>query len=475
MTIPQRVLFVNPHYPCDPSTLLLHPPLGYGYLSRHLKQAGHAVQHADLPLLGNDVSALTQIVEDFQPTVVGVTSVSQSYAQALEIAQYIKNYNANIFEVFGGPHVSFIAEEVLERHSVVDGVISFDGEVSFVHLCNSLAERHDIATREIAGLTARHTNGIHTTPPLPPVLDIDSLGAPDRSIFDMEAYLNHDYETVVMTARGCPSQCAFCSTSKAGRTYRCNSVNHICDEVEGLLEFGFSSIFFGDDTFSGNPQRILDFAKEVKRRRLDFQWTSNMRAHDAKPEILDAIKESGGYRVFVGFESIQQSALNLVKKNTAPERLYEVAKRIQSHGIELHTSFIVGAPGDTHESLAETLDFIRMINPTVATFNVIEPRPGTELYNNPERFGVHMPNKYWYETSDWLSSPVCSTDSLTSNEISTWVSRMYDEFCSPDFLGPEHLERLNLLTDAWNKRVEKKRLAASGRIQTKHHKEPSDA
>jgi radical SAM superfamily enzyme YgiQ (UPF0313 family) len=265
----------------------------------------------------------------------------------------------------------------------------------------------------------------------------------------MAAYLAYDYETVVMTARGCPSRCTFCSTTIAGRTARWNSPRHVVDEIETVIGLGFSSIFFGDDTFSGDPGRAIAICHEINRRGINIPWTSNMRAQDARPQVLKAMTEAGAYRVFVGFESIQEKTLRLVKKGTSPARLYKTAARIIAAGLELHASFIVGAPGDTPESLGATLDFIRLVNPTVATFNVMEPRPGTDVYRNPEKYGITIPDPFWYETTSWLNLPVAHTQAMSQEEIRDWVSRCYDEFCSPGFRAEHELERLTPVRQHW--------------------------
>jgi radical SAM superfamily enzyme YgiQ (UPF0313 family) len=303
-------------------------------------------------------------------------------------------------------------------------------------------------------LVFREGGAIRSTPPTPPETHLDRYGQPDRSIFDMSAYLAYDYETVVMTARGCPSRCTFCSTTVAGRAARWNSPEHVVDEIETVLDLGFSSIFFGDDTFSGEPRRAVAICEEINRRGISFPWTSNMRAQDARPNVLEAMVGAGAYRVFVGFESVQESTLRLVKKGTSPARLYKTAGRIMSAGLELHASFIIGAPGDTPETLAATLDFIRLVNPTVATFNVMEPRPGTDVYLHPERYGITIPDPHWYETADWLDLPVAHTEAMSQEEIRDWVSRCYDEFCDPGFRTEHELERLAPVRQQWRDAAE---------------------
>lgn len=451
-----RILFVNPHYSHDPLTLLLHPPLAYGYMARSLQCAGHDVLHFDLPFEGNTPSALTGILTDWRPDIVGVTSVAQSYYHALEVARFVKAVRPTTHVVFGGPHTSFIATECLTRHESVDSVLLFDAEDSMVALADALlAGATESFLNKVPGLAFRGAgSAVLMTPPAPPSMDLDQYGQPDRSIFNMGKYLAYDYETVVMTARGCPSRCTFCSTTVAGRAARWHGPTHVVDELETVLDLGFRSVFFGDDTFSGDPRRALEICAEIRRRGLEIPWTSNMRAQDARPEVLEAMREAGAYRVFVGFESVQPGVLRLVKKGTTPERLYKTAQRIMAFGLELHASFIVGAPGDTPESLSETLDYIRIVNPTVATFNVMEPRPGTDVYRDPQKYGLIIPDRYWYEKDGWLDEPVCRTTTMTQEEIRDWVSRCYSAFCDPEFRDPERMARLRPVEESWDAAAE---------------------
>jgi len=445
-----KILFVNPHYPYDPFKLLLHPPLCYAYMAANLRNAGHEIVHADLPFEGNGVDALAQYLDGFQPDLVGVTCVAQSYCQALEIARCVHAWCDRVPIVMGGPHVTFIAEEVLARHPVVDYVMLFDADELIVELAAALQAGASTAQLlRVPGLALRTEGRIVVTDAQPPMSELDRYPLPDRSIFDMRRYLDYDYETVVMTARGCPSRCTFCSTTQAGRRFRWHGVDRILLELEQVLGMGFSSIFFGDDTFSGNSRRTIEFSRAVRERGLQFDWTSNMRAIDARPPVLEAVVAAGGYRVFMGFESIRADTLKLVKKGATPEKLYNVAQLVKSFGLELHTSFIVGAPGDTDESLRATLDFIRIVDPTVATFNVMEPRPGTDVYAHPERYGLHIPDPFWYETAAWVHGPVCYTDTLDQLQIAGWVSRCYDTFCGPDFRSNAAMHRLAPVADKW--------------------------
>ena len=166
-----RVLFVNPHYTHDPRTLLLHPPLGYAYMATALKAAGHEVRHIDLPFEGNSVSGLGDRLEELKPDLVGVTSVAQSYFHALEVAAAVKAWSERTPVVFGGPHVSFLPRECLDRHSTVDFVLLFDAEQSVVELVAALQASDASALALVPGLAYRQGSGVSVTTPEHPRLD----------------------------------------------------------------------------------------------------------------------------------------------------------------------------------------------------------------------------------------------------------------------------------------------------------------
>ncbi|WP_343213064.1 radical SAM protein [Gordonia sp. JH63] len=413
----------------------MHPTLAYGHMSTTLKAAGHEVCHVDLPLIGNEIAPLAKVLDDFTPELVGVSCVAQSYRQALEVTRAVRDWDRRVPTVLGGPHVTFIDDECLNRHESVDFVLRFDAETSIVDLADSLAAEPSVGRpRSIPGLSMRTDSGIIRTAAAAPLMNLDALGHPDRSIFDLATYLDNDYETVVVSARGCPSHCTFCSTQAAGRTYRAHSVQYVIDEIIAVLDAGFTSIYFGDDTIAGDRRRLLSICEAIESRRLPVAWTSNIRGMDVDAELLERMRAAGAYRVFTGFESVNYDSLKLMGKGRELQRSLQVARTVQAAGLELHASFIVGAPGDTPQTIRDTLDFVREINPTVATFNPFEPRPGTPMYAHAKKFGIIMDDPYWYEDTRWLTEPVAYTSTMSAADITAALYECYTAFCSTEFV-----------------------------------------
>jgi len=432
-----NVLFINPHYPMSPDSLLLHPPLGYGYMTADIKERGHQAVCLDLPMRSNDIRSELAFIDSVRPDIIGITCVTQSYAQMLEIARFCKQHYPNIPIVVGGPHVTFTPDETLGRHPYIDYIMRYDADRAFGVLLDVLQAGDLSNLTKVPGLAYRDEGSARVVQnDVPGIeMDLDVFPAPDRSIFDMKAYLDHDYETVVMTSRGCPSKCTFCSTTLMGRKYRFHGVERVVDELQSLVDFGFQSVFFGDDTFPVNKERTLALCREIVRRGIRVDFTCNMRVIDAQPEMLDAMVSAGGYRVFTGVETIKATSLKTIHKGTLPHTIRRAVERVKAAGLELHTAYIIGVPGDTPDDIRATLDFIKDIQPTVATFNTMEVRPGTDMFRNPESYGLNISDPYWYEGTSWMDTPVCSTAQLTRQEIREWVERCYYEFCHIDFLG----------------------------------------
>ena len=428
-----NVIYINPYMPINDELTIRHPPLGIGFLSTALKSAGHSVYFIDLPMILPEkrLKVIREYIENLTDVVVGITCVTQSYAIALSIAKYIKVNWPFVPIIMGGPHVTFTAQETLSRHKQIDYVIMYDGEETTVKLVNAIQKgKTDFHT--INGLAYKNENGEVTIVPCKsPEMNLDIYGYPDRSIFDIPKYLENDYETVIMTARGCPNRCAFCSTSIMGRTYRANSVEHVLNEIQSVLDMGFQSVFFGDDTFPADVNRTLELCDAIISSSLKFDWTCNMRVMDVKPKLIEKMRKAGMYRTFIGYESFDQDILTQFGKGSNFNMQVDAARTLHEYGVELHSSMIVGCKNDTWNSVLENVDFLRdVIKPTIATFNTIEIRPGTDVFLNPEKYGYYVSDRFWYEKQNCTDSIHVHTNNLSEQDIRNLCGASYSRFYS---------------------------------------------
>lgn len=140
------------------------------------------------------------------------------------------------------------------------------------------------------------------------------------------------------------------------------------------------------------------------------------------------MKELGAYRVFVGIETINKNSSNIIGKNLMKDEILEKLQILKDNDMQFHASFILGSPGDTEEDLEETIKFVKIIDPNIVTFNLIKIYPGLDLYNNPEKYKMIIPDKYWFEKDDWTHKVVMGTESLSPEKLEKWSRRMLFEF-----------------------------------------------
>lgn len=419
-----KVLFINPQTPYN-DLGLVHPPLGIGYMSAVLKKNGHEVECIDMPINRIYIPEMKKMVDELKPDIIGITSVTHIFADACEAAIACKEVYPNIPVVFGGVHVTFTPKETLSRHPYIDYVLLYECEFTFLKLVEKLSRGEDISN--ISGLAYRVEGGIRVNPP-ETSWDRNLVPIPDRSIFNMQRYLRNDIETTIVTSWSCPARCVFCSTVRMGRTLRYRNVNNVIEEMKLLERMGFKSLFISDDTFTSNRERVYEICDAIIKEGIDLQWTCNMRASETNLEMLKKMKEANCYRVFTGFESLNREALKKMKKGATPNTFWRHADNLDKVGIELHASFIIGAPGEDEETVLENLEIIKQINPRIVTFNNIVVYPGTPIAEKPDEYGIVIEDPFWYEKKNWINECEIGTTLIPPKKIKELLHKCHYEF-----------------------------------------------
>ena len=418
-----KVILLNPNTYLED---IMHPPIGLAILATLCEGEGHDVEILDLPISGmSDESAVEWIIER-GAAVVGFTVTTKIFASAARIASGLKRVNGGITTVMGGPHPTFAGRTVLERCPQFDYVFAFEAEYSFPEFLSALESHADV--RRIPGVGSRAGAEIVINQPADPIPNLNELPIAKRTYFPMDRYLERDNETTLLTARGCPNSCAFCSTSRMGRQLRMRSPENVGVELRSLIDMGFRSIFVSDDTFTTSIKRVDALCKEFAEVPGDWRWTCNMRLSDARQEILRPMKESGCYRVFVGVESSSTKILGRINKRCPATEAVELCRMIKAFGIEVHASFLLGLPGETEGTIWNTVGLAKEMKPDMISFNVLTPYPGTLLYERPEEYGIVMPDPFWFEKADWFRHPVCGTKDVSPERLFRLAIEAYTEF-----------------------------------------------
>jgi hopanoid biosynthesis associated radical SAM protein HpnJ len=399
---------------CVPdSTLIDAPPSDIGIEQVIDRVAGHelVIIHTSTPSVRVDARAAARLKEAYPHLKIGMV----------------------------GAHTMVCSEDTLRRSPAVDFVTT--GE--FDDAVREVAEDRPIP--EVAGVAWRAPDGtivqnaprpvIHDLDCLPWVVDVYSRFLDVPKYYN--GYLLHPYISLY-TGRGCRSKCTFCLWPQtiSGHLYRVRSVDNVLREMAHAKEL-FPSVkeyFFDDDTLTDNRPRAEEIARGMAK--LGLTWSCN-----AKPEVpyetLEVLKDNGLRLLLVGFESGNQTILNNIKKGTRIDRARRFAESCHKLGILMHGTFIVGLPGETHETLDETIRFAKEIDPYSIQVSLPAPYPGTELYRQAHANGW-LPAEAQTLVHEGIQEAVISYDSLKADEIHAALERFYRAF----YLRPRPILRI---------------------------------
>lgn len=421
-----RVLFILPNYPINIRNYIILPSLEIATMASVLEKNGHTVYLVDMKIENLDVTDLKNRLQDVEYDLVCVESIVQDHCEAIKVINEVKRINCNAIIVLRGEICSFLPYECMEHIPNIDYVMRFENEKTIIELINCLNGKIDIEkVHNIAYRDDKDNIIVNTLEK--PIENLDDLPMPKRQLYDLPQYFKRSKETIVRSSRGCPGKCKFCNKTQLA-PFRTFSINRFCDEIEELISYGFSQFFFSDDTFAYSNERLDEFYYEVKKRNLNIRFTSNLRIIDINEEKIKKMKEVGAYRVFVGIETINAVSSKNINKNITSEYIIDKINILKKYNMEYHASFIVGSPDDTIDDLKETSKFIQIIEPTLVSFNQLKPMPGTDIYNFPEKYGVAMKDRFWFEKDDWSRRCICSTKHLTAENIDEWKYKLIQSF-----------------------------------------------
>ena len=378
-----KVLFVYPDINVKGGALSYH--FGIGSLSAVLKKAGHetALQY----LYGSyDIKALLEKIEQFEPGILAITSVSFQYKYIKKMLAEIKNiHGSKIFTICGGPHISLAPWE-LRKTEGLDAICIGEGEYPLLELANKLQSGEDITN--IENIWVKKNGKIYQNPNRPLISDIDSLPFGDKEIFNYQEIVNSDYDRAIfMCSRGCPYSCTYCCNSglrglQEGKYVRFRSIENVLAEIKEVISnYNVKYIYLNDDVFTENREYVSNFCIRYKEE-IGYPFELNTRVEHLTHEMLQSLKDAGCYRVAMGIEQgdekFRREILNRRMSNEKIEAAFELTKKA---GIRTKSFNIVGFPFETYDIHMETVKINRKVQPSSLVVYVFEPYPGTPLYD----------------------------------------------------------------------------------------------
>jgi len=285
----------------------------------------------------------------------------------------------------GGPHVSVLPLEWLAHYRAFDSVVVGEGEATVVELAQRLDAGEPLD--DVPGTAYRAGDSATLAPPRPFLADLDALAKP---------WEHFDYGFLI-TARGCPGQCTFCSSPKLwGQKIRFRSAESVLEEIEELVcARGHRFLNVKDDTFTAGKKRAIAICQGIVDRGLVFRWVCDTRADRAGPELLAAMRKAGCVRINLGVESGSPEILRNLKKRVDPEQALKATADARELGMDVRFYLIMGSRGETPATLRQTLEFVDKARPTTALFHGLALYPGTEDFEFARRQGLISVEDYF--------------------------------------------------------------------------------
>jgi len=405
-------------------------PLGLAYLAAVLEKDKHEVRIIDAPTLSYRMSRIGDEIKKFRPQIVGLTATTSTIYEAYQLANMVKEISSSIKVIAGGPHVTFTARETLEECPYMDVVVRREGEETSEELINLLkSSPQDISFLEkVKGITFRINGKIMETEDRPFIKDLDELPFPAYHLLPMDKYkLEGKRFANIITSRGCPFSCIFCSSSElCGKTWRGRSAENVIEEIKLLSErYGVKEIEFLDDTFTLNKKRVERICDLLIKEKLNISWACSSRVDTLSEELVNHLREAGCHTIYLGIESGSQHTLDIINKGITliqAERAIRIVKKAQLNTLG---TFIIGIPGETIKTIKKTISFAKKLSPTLVQFTICTPYPGTKLFQMAKEKG-------WLITQDWskydILQPVMNIPGILTSTLSKWLMKAYLSF-----------------------------------------------
>ena len=383
---PPRVLLVDPYLsredPMERKFVELYPSLGLLTLGAYLRSQRIDVAMADLTF-ARDVRPVSTQLREFRPQVVGVHTKTLTRDRAIEVAERARSGGS--FVVAGGPDAASRPEEYLDAG--FDAVVPGEGEGALVDLARRVARGEDVA--DVPGTIVRRAGRLVRGSARPFLRDLDLLPLPAWDLVDMEEYLGRwqrstgERRAAVLTSRGCPFDCSWCSKPTFGRTFRQQSPERVVAELRALQQrYGVDYVRFCDDVFGVSRPWIDRLLTRMDEDGVRLKWECLARVDLLKPDLLKRMREAGLERVYVGVESGSQKMLDLMNRGTRLAQVERVADALRREGIRQFWFLMLGYPGETLEDIEATLQLFRRFSPEEYSVSIAVPVPGTRFYES---------------------------------------------------------------------------------------------
>jgi len=393
-----RVLLINPPYDVErymgklSKMAFVFQPIGLTYIAAYLREKSIEVKIYDAQV---DHRNIKDVVKEFNPHIIGITCVTALVYSAIEVAKLIKEHFSDKIIVVGGIHPTIRPQDFAEEKSI-DYIALGEGEITMYEFVKEVESGGN--PERISGIMRFSKGKASSGPPRLMEKNIDIFPMPALDLLEMNKYkVSPDNRTddrvgVMLTSRGCPFDCIFCSNRLlTKKTYRAHSIERVCTEIANLIDkYQVSQVFIQDDNFAVDKKRSKEICREFIRRGINkkISWWAEARVDCVDEELLILMAEANCKIISYGLESGNQRLLDLIQKNITLAQVKTVINLTKRSGIQIRASFILGLPTETRKESLETIRFAKKLKIDQVRFAIATPFPGTKLWDIAQEEGT---------------------------------------------------------------------------------------
>jgi len=348
------------------------PPMGIYYVGAMLKEHNYDVEILNWHDINQTPQLIRETLADKKPDVIGFSILHANRWGGIEIARIAREIHQDVKIVFGGIGATFLWEHFLTHFNEIDFIVRGEGEYTFLDLVKCIEDEADVCLKDIRGIAFRKDGAVIKTENAEAIHNLDALPNPAK-------YFTYQH---VAATRGCPGKCTFCGSPQFwGTKVQFHSPNYFVEQLELLYKKGITFFYFSDDTFTIKKDHVIETCKKIIEKELKITWVAISRVNYVNAEILYWMRKAGCTQISYGVESGSESIRNrILNKNIKTDQIKKAFDLTTRHGILARAYFIYGSPGETWDTIDETIALIREIKPLSIIFYILDIFPGTALY-----------------------------------------------------------------------------------------------
>ena len=438
-----RITLVYPFFkPFRDNSIFRFPPLGLGYIASALKQKNISVELVDCTFLTFE-QAIAK-VRSSKPDIIGFYSMFSMKKTTIEMAKLLRN-DCRLL-VVGGPLPTLEPSGYLEAFDIA---VIGEGEEAMIDIAESYAQDIDIS--QISGIAYVEKGETRLTPLRKPIENLNALPFPARDQFDNDSYKQYYIRrfgysiSPLISSRGCPFSCDFCSRPVFGQSFRTRSAANIVDEIEEIIKLGYSRVWFADDCFTLNRSQVMAVCDELVKRDLRIEWECLSRVDTMDSQVASRMRSAGCVRVFFGIESGTNSILDLMRKQITVEQARKAVYNAKEAGLQVGAFFILGYPGENDDTVLRTVRFASSLPLDYLSFTLPYPIPGTSLFERVKNNGGFIVDDY-EEPKNWafIRHKLLYHSGFSEGKLKFAIGKAQVQFYGRKYLGKKAYDIVGL-------------------------------